>query len=394
MTVSGAPKLKPESDVIIVGCGPAGATLAYELASKGIRVLVLEKTKFPRYKCCAGGLTIKAAHLLGEDLHGLVDNAISDVTIALSGRNPYHGYSSEPIMYTVTREKFDLALMKRAEKAGVDLLQDREVRSIAFNREGVDVSTVEGNLRCKIIAGADGARSVVARAAGADVNKQRLIAIETEVLVDRNELARWKSHVAIDIGRIPAGYGWVFPKASHLSIGMGCLADEAKNLKHFFLEFLQSLQLGHYTIDRWTADILPMCTGSQTLAHGRAILLGDAATLADPLTGEGLHNAIFSAQLAAPPIQKFLNGDEQALEEYRRCVEEKIISDMRIAYTFSKVLAHLPLKLFGLLDRDERVWKAGCRLLTGETNYQTIAKELGSLGGLPRFLNLKGQLRL
>lgn len=393
MTVSGAPKLKPAIDVIIVGCGPAGATLAYELANKGIRVLVLEKTKFPRYKCCAGGLTIKAAHLLGEDLRGLVDDAISDVTVALSGRNPYHGYSSEPIMYTVTREKFDLALMKRAEKAGADILQDTEVRSIAFNREGVDVSTVEGNLRCKIIAGADGARSIVARAVGAAASKQHLIAIETEVLVDRNELARWKSHVAIDIGRIPGGYGWVFPKASHLSIGMGCLADNAKNLKHFFLEFLQSLKLGYYTIDRWTAGILPMCTGSQTLAHGKTILLGDAAALADPLTGEGLHNAILSAQLAAPAIQKFLNGDEQALEEYSRCVEEKIICDMRIAYTFSKVLAHLPLNLFGLLQRDERVWNAGCCLLTGETNYQTIAKGLGSLGGLPRFLNLTGQLR-
>jgi len=394
VTVSGAPKLKPESDLIIVGCGPAGATLAYELASKGIKVLVLEKTKFPRYKCCAGGLTIKAARLLGEDLHGLVDDTISDVTIAFSGKNPYHGYSSEPIMYTVTREKFDLALMKRAEKAGADILQDTEVRSIAFNREGVDVSTVDGNLRCKVIAGADGARSIVARAAGADANKQRLIAIETEVLVDRNELARWKSHVAIDIGRIPAGYAWVFPKAGHLSIGMGCLADEAKNLKHFFPEFLQSLKLGHYTIDRWTAGILPMCTGSQTLVHGRAILLGDAAALADPLTGEGLHNAILSAQLAAPPIQKFLNGDEQALEEYSRSVEEKIMPDMRIAYTFSRVLAHLPLKLFGLLHRDERLWKAGCHLLTGETNYRTIAKDLGSLEGLPRFLNLKRRLRL
>ena len=202
MGISGAPKLKPDNDVIIVGCGPAGATLAYELASKGIKVLVLEKARLPRYKCCAGGLTMKAARLLGEDLRGLVDDVISGATITLSGKNPYYGYSSEPIMYTVTREKFDLALVKRAEKAGADILQDTEVRSVVFNGQGVDVSTAEGNLRCKIVAGADGARGIVARAMGAGANRRHITGIETEVMVDRNELARWRSRVAIDIGRI------------------------------------------------------------------------------------------------------------------------------------------------------------------------------------------------
>jgi len=83
--------LQPNCRVIIVGAGPAGSVLAYELAAHRIKVLVLERAVLPRYKCCAGGLTVKAAELLGMNIEGLVDDTIFGAIVTFKGSNPYYG---------------------------------------------------------------------------------------------------------------------------------------------------------------------------------------------------------------------------------------------------------------------------------------------------------------
>ena len=69
--------MKQDYEVTIVGAGPGGATLAYELASKGIRVLLVEKERLPRYKCCAGGITVRAAKLLDFDIRELAEDIVT-----------------------------------------------------------------------------------------------------------------------------------------------------------------------------------------------------------------------------------------------------------------------------------------------------------------------------
>ena len=110
--------MKSRYEVIIVGAGPAGATLAYELASKGVKVLLLEKETLPRHKCCAGGLTVRAARLLGTDIHEVVEGAVSGAVITLRGDNPYCGHHDQTLMYTVMRDRLDFALAKRARRPG------------------------------------------------------------------------------------------------------------------------------------------------------------------------------------------------------------------------------------------------------------------------------------
>ena len=373
-------------DVIIVGAGPAGATLAYELARKDVRVLVLEKAELPRYKCCAGGITIKAAGLLDIDLDDIMEDRIHKITVTFKGGIPFRGTYPEVVMYTVTREKFDYALVKRAEDAGATILQGVETGGIRFDNTSVEVSTTAGSFRSQLIAGADGAHSIVVKELGLRTKYNQVIGIQTEVVVEDKELAKWKSQVAIDIGRISSGYSWVFPKSNHLSIGIACLANKAKELRRHYWEFINSQNLGHYTVSRWNGGILPICTGKAALVQSKGVLLGDAAGLADPLTGEGIHNAVLSAQLAAPAIERALQFGEACLDDYRRAVEEKIIPEMKIAWTFFRVLSLFPYQLSGLIKRDERIWRGCCYLLRGEIDYTTVKERIRDLGGLYHLL--------
>jgi len=345
-------------------------------------VLVLDRAVFPRYKCCAGGLTVKAAKLLDININGLADDVISGAIVTFKGSKPYYGHSASPIMYTVMREGFDHALVKRAQDAGADILEEVEAHGIQVSTRGVEVSTAMGSFWSEFVAGADGAGSRVAKAMNIAKHDAHIVGLESEIRVTREELAKWKSRIAIDIGRTQGGYGWVFPKADHLSVGISCRADKAKGLRRVFREYLDSLKFGRHTIARCAAGLLPVCVGQTVVAQGRAIVLGDAAGLADPLTGEGMHNAILSAQLGAAVIQKALSSGEAALGDYSETVAATIIPQMKLACVFSKMLSQLPVKLFRVLNQDERVWKACCYMLRGEMDYVTIKNRVSSLGKL------------
>ena len=373
-------------EVIIVGAGPAGATLAYELAGKGIGVLVLEKETLPRYKCCAGGLSARAAKLLNTDISEVIEDEIVGATITFVGERPHHTHYDQTIMYTVMRDKFDYMLMKRAEKAGAAILQGYEVKGIKLDDEAVQLSTHGGDFCAKFAVGADGARSIVARAVDGKRRSNYLVAIETEVTVPEKELARWKSQVGMELGRVP-GYGWVFPKADHLSIGIACLSSKAKTLKRYYWEFLNSLNLSDYTISRWRGGFLPRCTGKAIVSRGRAAILGDAAGLADSLCGEGVYNAILSAQLAAPVIEKSLVQNTGELQEYQKAVEKEIFPEMKVAYFLSKGFVRIPSLVFEMLSKNERLWRGCCRMLLGETNYTRIGQKLNAVGGIYNFLS-------
>jgi len=374
--------LKQSYDVIIVGAGPAGATLAYELARRGVEVLLLEKEKLPRYKCCAGGVTSKAAKLLDFDISEVVENVIYELSFTFNLGSPYLGQHSQPLIYTVMRDVFDHFLVKKAQQFGAVLMDGQKVTQIQVNGDWVEISTADNIFRSRFVVGADGAYSVVARELGKGRGIEYLAAIESEIVVPEEELAKWKSRAQVDLGCIPKGYAWVFPKRNHLSIGVGCLASKARHLKHYHQKFLNSLGISSYNIARSSSHLIPTCTKGRLVWQDKALLLGDAAGLADPLTGEGIYNAIQSAQLAAPVIENSLLGGEVGLQDYQQIVERKIMSELRIARTLSKNFVRFPRLAFGMLKRSDGVWRAGCGLMSGELKYADIKKRAGGFKGI------------
>ena len=374
--------MKQSHDVIIVGAGPAGATLAYELARRGIGVLLLEKEKLPRHKCCAGGVTSKAARLLDFDISEVAEDVIHEVSFTFNLGSPYLGQHSQPLIYTVMRDAFDYFLVTRAQQLGAVLIDGQKVTQIQVSGDWVEISTADNVFRSRLVVGADGAYSIVARELGMRRSIEYLMGIESEIVVSEEELAKWKSRVQVDLGCIPGGYAWVFPKRNHLSIGVGWHASKARDLHAHHHKFLDSLNIGSYAIASSGSHLIPTCTKGRLIWQSKALLLGDAAGLADPLAGEGIYDAIQSAQLAAPVIEASLVGGKVELQDYQQIVERKVVSELRIARTLSKFFVRFPRLAFGMFSQSDVVWKAVCNLMLGEIDYAAIKGRAGGFKGI------------
>ncbi|MFC1954102.1 NAD(P)/FAD-dependent oxidoreductase, partial [Chloroflexota bacterium] len=329
------------------------------------------------------------ARLLGLNIRKLAEDTVCHATISFKGSSHYSGHYDQPLIYTVMRDKFDYALVRRAEEAGAVIAQGQEVKQIQFGTRWLEVSTPTGDFRAQYLAGADGAHSVVDRESGLINDSSYITAIETEVQVTKEELSRWRSQVLVDLGWIPGGYAWVFPKLDHLSIGVACLSSKAKGLKTRYWKFLDSLNIPHHTIEHWGSSLIPMCGGKAVVRRDRVALLGDAAGLIDPLTGEGIHNAVWSAQLAAPVIEDSLLHGEARLQNYQKAVDEKIMPEIRIARVLSSMFVRFPSLVFKMLNRDERIWRGCCYLLRQEIDYSTIKQRVGGFKGIYSLLAQK-----
>ncbi len=378
---------KHSYDIIIVGAGPAGAMLAYELSRKGIDVLIIERKKLPRYKCCAGGITHKVIDLLDFDITAALENTIFDIDISYKYDESYLKHYSKPLIYTVMRDEFDYLLVKKAQRYGARLLDGCKVTGVIMNTDYVEVETPTKIYYSRLIAGADGVYSIVANKLGIKPKIEYLVGLEAELGVSEEELVKWKSRVRIELGSIPGGYAWVFPKRNHLSIGAGCQFSRAKKLEHFYHSFVSSLELGKYSIIKSGSSLIPALIDHTICCGERFVLLGDAAGLADPLTGEGIYNAILSAKLAAPAVESSLAVGESKLHYYQQSVQNIIMPELKIASKLAKLLIQFPHLMFKSLTGNEGIWKNSCCLMRGETSYSTTIEKMDE--GIGNIMRLK-----
>ena len=284
----------------------------------------------PHYKTCAGGVNIRAAKLLGFDISTIVERTISGISLSLGLEYKLTRRYKEPITYMVCREDFNSFLAEKARLAGAELICDKKVKGIEPQPGGFGIVTEEGSYTTNVVVGAGGINSVVARSLGLGGYKHYGLGLETEVFVSEDRLDSWTDLICIDLGGIPGGYGWLFPKGDHLSIGVVGQKRYASKLKPYLEKLLKSYGVADVKRSQVKDAPVHVRQRGETIASERGVLVGDAAGLIDASTGEGIYYAVKSAQIAAGEIHKFSNGGTPDITGYQRKIDDEIMPEIYI----------------------------------------------------------------
>ncbi len=312
------PSSKPKAasltaDVVIVGAGPSGCSAAWDLTVDGLQVLLLDRTEFPRKKTCAGGLTVKAVRALRYSIAPVIQKSVCNLSVSCRMRHPNLLKSNDPICHMVERSAFDYFCLKKTVAAGVRFAVVKRIDKIVESDRSVSLVTDGGMIRARFLIGADGFHSRVRRLTGRFARFRPGFAVEG--LVDRappNDL-----NMGFDFSRVAGGYGWVFPKAEHINVGLYTLRSDVK-ITHQDLVDYAVRRIGRPVPTRITGSRLGMGGWRYRPGRGRVLLVGDAAGLVDPLLGEGLYHAISSGQAAASAIVDAMDTGRDACKAYAK----------------------------------------------------------------------------
>jgi geranylgeranyl reductase family protein len=358
-------------DVIVVGLGPGGSTAAHQLAQKGHRVLGLEKLKMPRYKPCGGCLSAKIQTIFDEPLEALAEEVITTVIMTFHGEGDIKVVSPDPIAYMVSREKFDYHLMKKAEAAGSEVHDHEAVKNIEVQEEGYLVSTTRDRYRCHYLIGADGVNGLVSGQLGYGLKRNIAVALESEMTVQRQSFKDLNGTVRLDVGAIPYGYGWIFPKKDHWSLGVGSVKELSQHPKSYYSVFLDEQGIGDIMLaeQRWGYRIPLFASAKSQLTQGRSLLVGDAGALVDPFLGEGIYYAIRSGQIAASTIHTALESGEPDLSDYQNRVAQEFYPDFEAAHKVAQFGYRFLRLAFTLFKFRPEAGEAFMQVLQGKLSY-------------------------
>lgn len=325
-------------DLIVIGGGPAGASAALEGVRRGLRVLLIEKERFPRYKPCGGALSERARSYLGFRIsEGVIDAETSRIRIFFRGRCAEIS-RSERLSTLVTRSAFDEMLVRRAEEAGAEVLFGRKATEVSEMGEGVRIragDTYEG----RTLVLADGHTGMLSRKMRPR-NEMTGMCLVSEVAAEKIS-----DSMEIHFGEADMGYAWVFPHGSYLSVGAGGLRpSKIRGL----MERLMSSRGFHGKIHGHT---IPLSGPSRYLAGGRTMLCGDSAGMVDPFTGEGIAYAVRSGQIAAEVAAEHLSDGCDLVEYQRRCKNE-FGDDLRASFLLARIMHRFPDQLFNMFMDD------------------------------------------
>lgn len=328
--------------MVVVGGGPAGSTAAYRCAVAGLKVLLLERAKFPRVKPCGGGLTIKTLNRLDVSIGSVIESTSSSLLVARGLEEPTRLAAPSAICAFVVRDKFDQYLLNQALSVGTELEHIRGIDRIYESGSYTEITLAEGRrITSRYIVGADGANSHVRRLVGG-FPFRRGFAIEG--LVSFSDLAD-RPEMEFDFGFVQDGYGWLFPKSDHVNVGIYTF-NSSVALSKDLLRAYASRRLRTNNISGIVGFPIPFGGRFYRHARDRVLLVGDAAGMVEPLLGEGLYNAVKSGQLAADSIVRSAPANSSAGLLYSRALRD-IRSDLERCHFAAETVFYPNVQGFG-----------------------------------------------
>jgi geranylgeranyl reductase family protein len=345
-------------DVAIIGAGPAGSAAAIGLARSGASVLLADRARFPRDKTCGGGVTGRARAAAPCSIDDVVEAVVTEADLrSVDGRFVRRAGSS-PLVYMTQRRRLDHHVASHAAAAGADFRDDARCTAIELTRDGVTLDV-------------DGANGTAASQLGLGGNRALMLALEGHLDLELAPPELREGQLVLESGSIRGGYAWSFPKADHLNIGIGGWIDEGPELRVQLAEFCRRLGVDPDALEPLRGHRLPLRAFRSKLAAKNACVVGDAAGLVDPLTGDGIYESFLSGRVAAEACVERLAGDEEALIRYGKTITRALAPQFASSWVLKHAFDRIP-RLTYELAVTKLVWRLLSTNVAGGAQAQRV----------------------
>jgi len=355
-------------DVIIVGAGPAGCACALALKDSGLKVAMLDKASFPRDKVCGDaipGRAIKALKSIDPGHEAAFKEfpakcTTKKTTLFYKGREVTFSWVREA--FTCTRMEFDNFLFSLVkEKTTTELYTNIAPENVLQDTNGYSFSTKNDNtlFTCRLLIGADGAQSGLAKQlAGRTMNRAHYAGSVRAYYSNITGIESDTTEVYFNRRFLPS-YLWVFPlPGNKANVGFGMLSDEIArrkiNIKNAFYDFIErdpvlknkfanAIQEGPLE-----GFGLPLGSDIGIISGNHFMLAGDAASLIDPISGDGIGNAMVSGALAARQAIKCFDQNNFTavfMKEYDKTLKSAIGAELKMHYNTQRAMSRMPFLL-------------------------------------------------
>jgi geranylgeranyl reductase family protein len=329
-------------------------------------VLLADKAAFPRDKPCGGGLTYRAARLLPFSVAPVVEEEIDTFELGLGYRRRFERRTREPLVLMTQRRRLDAFLVEQAQEAGAEFRDGARVSLEPFTVDGERIETAT-------LIGADGVNGATAKAFGLGGHAHE-VALEGNVAYGPVERSRYARRAVIEFGTVPGGYGWIFPKADHVNVGVGGWLHQGPQLRTHLARLCREHRIPDEALSEVRGYRLPLRRPGSPAAIGRTALVGDAAGLVDPVSGDGIYEAVLSAQLAADAALDILAGRTADFSCYAGELRRTLGLSAAASWRAKLALERFPRLSFTLL-RAPQAWRALEQLMRADATHP------GAIGG-------------
>lgn len=346
----------PVIDVVVIGAGPAGCAAAVTARRHGLDVVVVDRARFPRDKICGDGLTTSALReleALGLDPTPLASwIGVDDVLVrAPDGRRTVLPLPRGRGLFgaVVRRAELDDALVRLAAAAGAEIREGAAVTDVRPTGDGVLVETESGTLQARHVVAADGMWSPTRKFLGvAEPTYRGEWHAFRQYHRDVSDDAASRLMVWFEPDLLP-GYAWSFPLGDgSANVGFGILRTtdgyRIGDMGQVWREILARPHVREFLGPDATPEgphrawPIPARVGRVRLSAGRTLFVGDAATAADPMTGEGIGQALQTGRWAAEAIAAHPGSPSRAARVYESAVRHHLAIDHRFAESLMRVL--------------------------------------------------------
>jgi geranylgeranyl reductase family protein len=365
-------------DAIVIGAGPAGSVTAYRLARGGASVLLADKARFPRDKPCGGGLTLRAVKELPVDVTPVVEHVVDQMQLRLRYGTWYERRSDGPLILMTQRRLLDAYLAEQAAAAGAEFRDGSKVTAVTALANGVEVTVDGDRVEADVVIGADGANGVSARQLSLGGEPVYGVALEGNMPYDAIVEGRYRNKAVIELAVLPGGYGWVFPKGDHANFGVGGWERTGPTLRDELRRLCAEHEVPEARLESLRGHRLPLRRPDAPLARGRALVVGDAAGLVDPLSGDGMYEAFVSSRLAAEATLSVLEGRAATVEAYDPALRNALGRLAGASWNAKLAFDRFPRLAFEL-SRPPFVWPVVENILRGELQAPGAARGLARL---------------